>query len=63
MVTEIEHPKKGTIRLPGGPIKLADSPVEVTAAPLLGEHSAEVYRVLVGYGGSHLARLKDEQAF
>ncbi len=61
MITEIEHPTKGTITLPGCPIKLSDSADEITTAPLLGEHNAEVYREFFGYGEEDLARLKEEQ--
>ena len=61
MVTEIEHPTKGTITVLGCPIKLSDSPDEITTAPLLGEHNADVYREFFGYGEDELARLKEEQ--
>jgi formyl-CoA transferase len=61
MITDIEHPTRGAITLPGCPIQLADSPVEVTTAPLLGEHNAEVYREFFGYGEEDLARLKEER--
>ena len=61
MITEVEHQKRGTLNLPGSPIKLSDSPVEVTTSPLLGEHNAEVYRDFFGYGEEDLARLKEDQ--
>ena len=61
MITEVEHQKRGTLHLPGSPIKLSDSPVEVTTSPLLGEHNAEIYREFFGYGEEELARLKEEQ--
>ncbi len=61
MMTEVEHPRRGTLTLPGCPIQLAESPVEVTTSPLLGEHNAEVYRDFFGYGEEDLARLKEEQ--
>ena len=50
MITEIEHQQRGKMTLPGCPIKLGASPVEITTSPLLGEHNAEVYRELFGYG-------------
>ena len=61
MIVEIEHPTRGTITLPGNPIRLSSSPTEVTSAPLLGEHNAEVYGQLLGYGEKELAELKAEQ--
>jgi formyl-CoA transferase len=61
MITEVEHQKRGALNLPGSPIKLSDSPVEVTTSPLLGEHNAEVYHEFFDYGEEDLARLKEEQ--
>ena len=61
MITEVEHQKRGALNLPGSPIRLSDSPVEVTTSPLLGEHNAEVYSEFFSYGEEELARLKDEQ--
>jgi formyl-CoA transferase len=61
MITEVEHQKRGTLTLPGSPFKLAESPVDITTAPLLGEHNAEVYREFFGYGEEELARLKEEE--
>ena len=57
----MEHQKRGTLKLPGAPIKLSDSPVKVTTSPLLGEHNAEVYSEFFGYGEEELARLKEEE--
>ena len=61
MITPVEHQKRGTLNLPGSPIKLSDSPADVTTSPLLGEHNAEVFREFFGYGEEDLARLKEEQ--
>jgi formyl-CoA transferase len=44
--------------MPGSPIRMSDSPTEVTRAPLLGEHNAEVYGKLLGFGAEDLATLK-----
>ena len=61
MIAEIEHQKRGTLRLAGCPIKLSDSPTEVTTSPLLGEHNAEVFREFFNYSEEDLAKLKEEQ--
>ena len=43
MSVELEHPKSGSIRNIGVPVKLSDTPGSVrTPAPLLGQHSEEV---------------------
>ncbi len=41
-IVEVDHPKRGKYLSVGNPIKLSDSPTEVTRSPLLGEHTDEV---------------------
>ena len=41
-VVEVDHPVRGKYLTVGNPIKLSDSPTEVTRSPLLGEHTDEV---------------------
>jgi formyl-CoA transferase len=41
----------------GNPIKLSDSPTEVTRSPLLGEHTDEVMTEL-GYSADQIATLR-----
>ena len=58
MIVSVKHPERGDFTLPGCPVKLSDSPVEFTAAPLLGQHNAEVYAEFFGHGANDLAALK-----
>jgi len=60
-VVEVEHPTRGRHLTVGNPIKLSDSPTEVTRAPLLGEHTDEVLKEL-GYGERDLELLRSEGA-
>ncbi|MFC8968534.1 formyl-CoA transferase [Streptomyces sp. NPDC057094] len=58
MVVEVEHPERGSYVTVGNPLKLSDSPVEITASPLLGEHNAEIYVGELGLGDEELRLLK-----
>jgi formyl-CoA transferase len=41
-IVEVDHPVRGKYLTVGNPIKLSDSPTDVTRSPLLGEHTDEV---------------------
>lgn len=58
MIVDVEHPTRGRMAIPGSPIRLSASPTEVTRAPLLGEHNADVYRRLLSLGEADLAALR-----
>ena len=60
MVATIEHPTRGSITMPGCPVQLDDSPVNVTPAPLLGQHNSEVYQDLLGLSAKNLQELEEE---
>jgi formyl-CoA transferase len=61
MVVDIEHPTRGKMPMLGSPIRMSASPVEVTPAPLLGEHNAEVYGKILGLNEEDLAALKRDK--
>ena len=47
-MVEVDHPKRGKYLTVGNPIKLSDSPTEVNRSPLLGEHTEEILREVLG---------------
>ena len=60
MVVPLRHPVRGDIQTPGCPIKMSASPVEFRHAPLLGQHTEEVCREVLGYSDADLALLRRE---
>jgi formyl-CoA transferase len=61
-IVDVDHPTRGRYTSVGCPIKLSDSPVEVTRSPLLGEHTEEILRDVLGYDGEELAGILDSGA-
>jgi len=59
-VVEVDHPKRGKYLTVGNPIKLSDSPTDVTRSPLLGEHTEEVLKQL-GYTEQQVADLRESK--
>jgi formyl-CoA transferase len=60
MLVEVQHPKLGSLRLPGIVPKLSATPGEVrTTGPSMGDHNAEVYGEL-GLSATDLDRLTTE---
>ena len=57
-VVEVDHPTRGPYLTVGNPIKLSDSIAEVRRSPLLGEHTDEVLREVLGYTASEIADIK-----
>ena len=57
-VVEVDHPVRGKYLTVGNPIKLSDSPADVRRSPLLGEHTDEVLRKVLGYSDKEVADIK-----
>jgi len=61
-VVEVDHPKRGKYLTVGNPIKLSDSPADVRRSPLLGEHTEEVLRSVVGLSDAEIQAAKQQGA-
>ena len=57
MIRTVQHPVHGGVEMVGPPIHLSDSDVEMIAAPLLGQHTAEVLGHELGLGAKELEDL------
>src|SRR5918997_6339262 len=57
-LVEVDHPTRGEYITVGNPIKLSDSPVEVARSPLLGEHTQEVLRDVLGFADSQVEEIE-----
>ncbi len=63
MIVAWEHPKAGTVRGVGIPVKFSDTPGEIRRhAPLLGEHTEEILREFAGYGEDDVRELQESGA-
>jgi len=59
IIETTQHPTAGTVRLPGFPVKLSESPGTLrTPAPLLGQHNEEVLTQLLGYTKEQVEDMK-----
>jgi formyl-CoA transferase len=63
MWVELDHPQRGRWFNVGMPIKLSASPAKIKRSPLLGEHTDEILKEVLGYDEARLASLKGAGAF
>jgi len=61
-VVEVNHPERGTYLTVGNPIKLSDSPSDVECSPLLGEHTDEILKEVLGMSESEIDEAKTDGA-
>jgi formyl-CoA transferase len=59
MIVDIDYPTRGTYQTVGCPVKLSDSPAEITRPPLLGEHTDELLSSMCGVDPDQLKRLHE----
>jgi formyl-CoA transferase len=59
MIVDIDYPTRGTYQTVGCPVKMSDSPAEITRPPLLGEHTAALLSALCGVDPDQVKRLKE----
>ena len=57
-VVEVDHPKRGKYLSVGNPIKLSDSVSNVKRSPLLGEHTEEILKDVLGYNAKEIGEIK-----
>ncbi len=58
-IVEVEHKTAGKVRMPGFPLKMSATPGKIRmAAPLLGEHTAEVLKEMLGYTDEQIQELR-----
>ena len=61
-VVEVDHPERGPYLSVGCPVKLSDTEVVVERSPLLGEHSEEILKDVLGYSDEEVAAFKEAGA-
>jgi formyl-CoA transferase len=60
MLAEVPHPTIGTLRLGGIPIKYSETPAAIRLPPpLLGQHTDEVLKDVLGYQDGQISKLKE----
>jgi CoA:oxalate CoA-transferase len=62
MISRVPHPTLGEVVVPGVVVKMSDTPGSIRRlGPEIGEHTADVYRELLGLSDEELAGLKTRQ--
>lgn len=62
MIVEFEHALGGNMKSLGNPVRMSEHTQSYTSPPLLGEHTFEVLRRVLGYDDARIDKLASEQA-
>ena len=60
-IFDLDHPTRGRFSMVGSPLRLSDSPVATSRAPLMGEHTEDVLHGLAGYSREEIQQLRDKR--
>ncbi|HQT80760.1 MAG: formyl-CoA transferase [Ferrovum sp. 37-45-19] len=63
MYVELDHPQRGKWFNVGMPIKLSDNKVPIKRSPLLGEHTDEILKEILGWDEDRITQHKQAGAF
>ncbi|MCX7320386.1 MAG: CoA transferase, partial [Hyphomicrobiales bacterium] len=61
-MVKVDHPERGEYLSVGNPIKLSASPTVVERSPLLGEHTDEILKQVLGFSDHQVAEIHDSGA-
>src|SRR6188768_1767633 len=61
-VVEVDHPTRGKYLTVGNPIKMSDSISEVKRSPLLGEHTDEILKGVLGLKDDEIQAARQQGA-
>ncbi len=61
-IVEVDHPVRGKYLTVGNPIKLSDSPSDVSRSPLLGEHNDDILRNVLRFNDRQVLEAHDSGA-
>jgi len=61
-VVEVDHPTRGKYLTVGNPIKLSESPSDVRRSPLLGEHTDEILKGVLGLNDAEISAARQQGA-
>ena len=61
LFSEVEHPKMGSVRVDGMPVKLSRTPARIErGGPTLGQHNAQVFGDVLGMDESTIAEMTEQ---